>query len=133
MALKEIQNALVNVSSGSVSPETMFLSGLNVEFIGLAGADEGVHGADEEGTVRGIKALAGFVQNQQAGIFDQGSSKQNHALKARRKGEEGPMREFEQLEPGQPPPRHRSLPCRPGLEKADGVMEAGRNDFEAGS
>ena len=26
-----------------------------------AGADEGVHGADEEGTVGGIKALAGLV------------------------------------------------------------------------
>ena len=59
--------------------------------------------------MRGVKALARLVQNQQAGILDQGPGQENHPLEPDRKGKQGPLREFEQLEPGQPPPRRRSL------------------------
>src|SRR5579862_6173423 len=39
---EELQNALVNVGSGSVSRKTVLLSGLDMQFIGLAGIDQGI-------------------------------------------------------------------------------------------
>ena len=50
-----------------------------------AGTNEGVHSANEKIPMRGVKALAGLVQNQQAGILDQCPSKQNRPLETRRK------------------------------------------------
>ena len=74
-------------------------------------ADEGVHGLDEKSPMSGIKALAGLVKNQQAGFLDQRPSEQSHPLEASRKGEQGPAREFKQLEPTQPLANQGSLPC----------------------
>ena len=45
-----------------------------------AGPDEGVHGAHERVAVGGVETLAGFVEDEQAGLFDKCACQQNHPL-----------------------------------------------------
>ena len=97
-----------------------------------SGADERIHGLDEEVPVRRIKALAGLVEDQQTGILDQRPRQENHPLQPGGEGKEGLMREFEQLEPRQPAARRRSLTSRRRLEQADGVVESRGDHLEAG-
>ena len=48
------------------------------------GTDEGVHDAHEGVAVGGVEVLTRFVEDEQAGLFDEGARQQNHSLQARR-------------------------------------------------
>ena len=63
-----------------------------------AGANEGVHGAHEGVAVGGVEALAGLVENEQAGPLDECARQQNHPLQACREGKEGTPGKGEELE-----------------------------------
>jgi len=48
---------------------------------------EGVHSANEEVPVGGVKALSGLVQNEQAGMLHQCPCQEGHPLQSRRERE----------------------------------------------
>ena len=64
--LKEIQNALVNVGSGNVTLKAMLLPGLQVELVGLTGADERVQEVDSVLHVHVV--IRRSMDNQQLGL-----------------------------------------------------------------
>src|SRR5882724_11886408 len=94
------------------------------------GAKESIHLSDEEITMSGIESLARFVENQQAGIFDERARKENHALKTSRKGKERFICRLEQLELFQPSFRSSALVRCWWLEQADRIVKTGFNDFK---
>jgi hypothetical protein len=93
------------------------------------GAKQRIHGSDKQIPVRGIKALARFVQNQQPWSFDQGASEQNHALLSGRTGIERTVRGLHEAEPGEPTPGQRAPARGRRVKESDGVVETRRNDF----
>ena len=79
-----------------------------------------------------VEPLARFVENQQAGIFDEGAREENHALKSGGKRKEWFFGEFQQLELFQPLPCGGALAASRRLEQTDRVVKTGFNNFEAG-
>ena len=97
-----------------------------------AGADETINSLNERGPVGRIEALAGLVEDEEAGIFDQGTGEQCHSLRASGKAVEGSVRIRKEPEIGELEASASALPTSERLEKTDGIVKPGSNDFETG-
>jgi hypothetical protein len=104
----------------------------NVEDGNGAGADETINGLDEGGPVDGIEALAGFVEDEETGFFDQGTGEQCHSLATGGKAIERDVRAREEPEIGKLEAGLRALVSGEGLEEADGIVKPGGDNFETG-
>src|ERR1051326_6256428 len=79
-----------------------------------------------------IQVLAGFIQQQQAWLFYQGSGQEDHPLQAQRERKQRSAGEFEQRKALEPAVSSGTLRCRWRSENANGFVEPREYCVKAG-